>query len=223
MPVISFINQKGGCGKSTLACHFAWWLANKGLSVAIVDSDGQRSASRWLSKVEPPIPTFVMPEGNQLLEGIPEVASNHDYVVVDGGGMLSDISLNILLRSDLAIVPAQPTGLDLSSTNDALKLALQVQSVRSGKPKVSLVLNRATKGTRLLEESRKLLQSKGALLTTVIHQRQAIADSFGQRATVWTLPNDSGLKEAKAELEAFCQEVMQVLEERQYAQAPAIK
>ncbi len=211
MTVISLINQKGGCGKSTLACHLAWWLASKGQSVAMVDSDGQQSASRWLAKIDLPIDIYVMSEGTQLLEEIPQVAKSHQYVVVDGGGMLSDISLNILLRSDLAIVPSQPTGLDLASTNDALKLAQQVQSVRNGKPKVCLVLTRGTKGTKLLQESRTLLQSKGALLKTVIHQRQAIADCFGQGATVWTLPNDSGVKEAREEFESLCNEVMEVI------------
>jgi len=130
MSVISFVNQKGGCGKSSLSCHLAWWLANQGKSVAVVDSDGQQSASRWLSKIEPPIQTYVISEGKELLEQIPGIAANVDYVIVDGGGMLSDITLNILLRSDLAIIPAQPTGLDLSSTTEALKLAQQVQSVR---------------------------------------------------------------------------------------------
>jgi chromosome partitioning protein len=211
MTVISFINQKGGCGKSTLACHLAWWLANQGHSVMMVDSDGQQSASRWLAKIDLPISTIVMTEGTQLLEEIPQVAKSHQYVVVDGGGMLSDISLNILLRSDLAIVPAQPTGLDLSSTNDALKLAQQVQSVRNGKPTVRLVLSRGTKGTRLLQESRALLQSKGALLKTVIHQRQAIADCFGQGATVWTLPTDSGVKDAREEFDSLCKEIMEVI------------
>lgn len=207
MPVIAFVNQKGGCGKSTLACHLAWWLVNQGKSIAVIDSDGQQSASRWLAKVKPLIQTYVIAEGTQLLEQIPQVAAAHEYVVIDGGGMLSDITLNILLRSDLAIVPAQPTGLDLASTHDALKLAQQVQSVRSGKPKVCLVLSRAMRGTRLLQESRDLLQPKG-LLKTVIHQRQAIADCFGQQAVVWTMPVDSGIKEAREEFEALCHEIV---------------
>ncbi|MBD2088307.1 ParA family protein [Microcoleus sp. FACHB-1515] len=210
MSVIALVNQKGGCGKSTLACHLAWWLAQQGRSVAVIDSDGQQSASRWLSKMSPPIETHVISEGTRLLEEIPMIAKSFDCIVVDGGGMLSDITLNILLRSDLAIIPAQPTGLDLSSTHEALKLVQQVQSVRSGKPKVRLVLSRATKGTRLLQESRTLLEPKG-LLRTVLYQRQAIADCFGQKAVVWTMPNDAGVREAREEFEAFCREVMEVL------------
>ena len=211
MSVISFVNQKGGCGKSSLSCHLAWWLANQGKSVAVIDSDGQQSASRWLSKIEPPIQTYVISEGKDLLEKIPGIAADFNYVIVDGGGMLSDITLNILLRSDLAIIPAQPTGLDLSSTTEALKLAQQVQSVReSGKPKAHLVLNRGVKGTRLLTESQTLLKNKG-LLKTVIHQRQAIADCYGQRQVVWIMPGGKDVKDAREEFEALCNEIMEAL------------
>jgi len=211
MPVISFVNQKGGCGKSSLSCHLAWWLMNQGKTVAVVDSDGQQSSSRWLLKMEPPIQTYVISEGTELLEQIPKIAASFDYVIVDGGGMLSDITLNILLRSDLAIVPAQPTGLDLSSTTDALKLAQQVQTVReSGKPKVKLVLNRAVKRTRLLTESLALLKNKG-LLKTIVYQRQAIADCYGQRQVVWTLPGGKDVEDARSEFDSLCKEILESL------------
>lgn len=211
MAVVSFVNQKGGCGKSSLSCHFAWWLANQGHTVAVVDSDGQQSASRWLSKMKPPVPIYTLTEGTELLEQIPQIAASHDFVVVDGAGLLSDITLNILLRSDLAVIPAQPTGLDISSTTEALKLAQQVQSVReSGKPKACLVLNRGVKGTRLLAEAQALLQPKG-LLKTIVHQRQSIADCFGQREVVWTLPGGKEVKDAREEMESLCQEIMEML------------
>jgi chromosome partitioning protein len=208
MKVISFVNQKGGCGKSTLACHLAWWLAEQGKSVSLVDADAQQSASRWLQSLHAPIPTHVINEGTRLLEEIPQIAQSFDFTVVDGGGMLSDLTLNILLRSDLAVIPTQPTGLDLASTGDALKLAHQVQSVRSGKPKVCMVISRASKGTRLLQESRTLLAAKGTLLKTTIYQRQSVADCFGQQAVIWTMPSDSGMKEAKQEFTALCQEIL---------------
>jgi len=212
MTVVSFVNQKGGCGKSTLAVHLAWWLASKNHKVAVIDSDGQQSASRWLEKLEPPIQTYVISDGEELGDQIPAIAEHFDYVVVDGGGMLSLITLNILLESDIAIIPAQPTGLDLSSTYDALKVAARVQQKRRGLPATRLVLNRATKGTRLLSESQALLKEKG-LLNTVIHQRQVLADCFGQREVIWTMPGNT--KEAADEFESFCKEVMGVIKNGQ--------
>jgi chromosome partitioning protein len=43
MEIISFINHKGGVGKSTLCCHFAQALAIIGQNVLIIDNDSQHS------------------------------------------------------------------------------------------------------------------------------------------------------------------------------------
>lgn len=101
------------------------------------------------------------------------------------------------MRSDLAAIPVQPTGLDLDSAAEAIRLARQAQSIRSGAPRACLFLSRATKGTRLLHESRSLLE-KAALpvLSSTIYQRQIIADAFGQDATVFSLPGSAALAAA---------------------------
>ncbi|NQV86656.1 MAG: AAA family ATPase [Woeseiaceae bacterium] len=44
-PVIAFSNFKGGAGKSTLAVHFAQYMALKGYRMLLVDSDPQASAT----------------------------------------------------------------------------------------------------------------------------------------------------------------------------------
>ena len=56
MPTIVFANQKGGVGKSTLACHFAWWLAEHGHPrVLVVDLDAQGNCSRTFAAHAAPI------------------------------------------------------------------------------------------------------------------------------------------------------------------------
>ncbi|MEH2303474.1 MAG: ParA family protein, partial [Nostoc sp.] len=59
MPIISLINEKGGAGKSTTSLHFAFWLYAKKKKVQIVDSDPQRSCSKWLSAIGNPIPVNI--------------------------------------------------------------------------------------------------------------------------------------------------------------------
>ena len=47
--VISFLNQKGGVGKTTLAVNIDAELARNGHNVLLIDADKQRSASAWAS------------------------------------------------------------------------------------------------------------------------------------------------------------------------------
>lgn len=209
MTIAAFINQKGGCGKSTATCHYAYWLERTGEKVAVIDSDAQQSVSRWLKGMESAIPCYVIHDADQLMEEIPRVAMEFERVLVDGSAGITEATRCILLRSDLVIIPVQPTGLDLSSATEAIRLVKQAQSVRSGAPPYYTLLNRAVRGTRLSNEAIQFLQDKN-MLKTVLHQRQAIADCFGQGAVVWTLPPSDAVKQAGKEFEALCQEIKRV-------------
>ena len=199
MATIGIVNQKGGCAKSTTSVHLAYWLQSQGHSVTVIDADAQRSSSIWLQGLEDiEIPFHVIQSADDLLDQIPEIAAAHDYCVVDGPARLSESTRAILFRVDLAVVPCQPTGVDLRSAADAIKLVRQAQSVRNGPPDALVFLSRAVKGTRLKGEAIALLEKSGIpILKTVIHQRQVIADTFGQRATVFTLPGRSATDSAR--------------------------
>lgn len=50
--IISFANQKGGVGKSTLCIQMAFYLRERGHSVLVVDMDGQGNTSSRLARKE---------------------------------------------------------------------------------------------------------------------------------------------------------------------------
>ncbi|NJO79298.1 MAG: AAA family ATPase [Cyanobacteria bacterium RM1_2_2] len=211
MSVIAFVNQKGGCAKSTTAIHLTYWLFHKQRRVMLVDADAQRSSSIWLESLEDPIPCEVAQTPDQLLERIPKLASQYDALIVDGPAGLSDATKAILLCSDLAVIPCQPTGVDLRSAADAIRLIRQAQATRNGTPQAAVFLSRAVKGTRLKDEAIGHLENLGVpILKTVVHQRQAVADTFGQAATVWELLGKASL-EAAEEFEQLFQEIMALL------------
>ena len=191
MPVECFVNQKGGCSKSTSTTHYGRWLHRKGHSVAVIDCDAQKSSAIWIKAMHSDsfnIPVFTLTTPDDVLEQVPDIAEQHDYVVIDGPGGISELTRAILLVSDVALVPCQPSGLDIRSGSDAVRLIKQAQKVRQGEPVAALFLARAVKGTTLKDEAMAVLNELGyPVLSTVIHQRQAIADSFGQQATVFDM------------------------------------
>jgi chromosome partitioning protein len=206
--VIAFVNQKGGCAKSTTAVHFAQWLIRQNRQAVLVDADAQGSSSIWLSSLEADIPCEVAQTSKALLDRLPKLMNQYDQVVVDGPAGLSDATKAILAKADLAIIPCQPSGVDLRSAKDAIQLIQQAQAQRRGAPKAAVFLSRAVKGTRLKEEALASLGKIGIpLLHTVIHQRQAVADTFGQEATVWDLLG-SAAAEAAIEFEELFKEIL---------------
>lgn len=210
--VISIVNQKGGCGKSTTAVHLAYWLSQS-KSVTFIDADSQQSSSVWLSQLETshfPCQAILDPE--ILFEAIETAQEESEVVIVDGPGSLSEVTKTILDLSDLTLVPCQPSGLDLSSSNQILQVIRQRQKVRGGYPTVSLFLSRGVKGTVLLREAQQALDAdqRFPLLKTVIYQRQCISDAPIQNATVFDLSTASA-KAATADYIALFQEALKIL------------
>ena len=77
-----------------------------------------------------------------------------DYVVCDAPAGLSEATRAILICSDLAIVPVQPTGADLRSSAAAIALIREAQQAReSDRPRGVMYLSRAVGGTRLKNEA----------------------------------------------------------------------
>jgi hypothetical protein len=68
------------------------------------------------------------------------------------------------MRADLAVVPVQPSGIDVQSAADAVRLIKQAQSVRKCPPQAVMFLSRAVKGTKLKTEAMELL---GKLAPTI--------------------------------------------------------
>ena len=75
-----------------------------------------------------------------------------------------------------------------------------------------MFVSRAVKGTKLKDEAIALLSQTQdvTLLKTVIHQKQAIADTSGQSATVWDFPSRPA-KESAREYERLFKEIMALL------------
>jgi chromosome partitioning protein len=198
--LIAVLNQKGGVGKSTTAVHLARWLQRQGKTVHLADLDPQQSSSFWLQAADLfTIPFSVVPaDADAVLEQLPGLAKGCDVLVIDGPAGLSDATRAVMLLADLVLSPVQPSGADLRSAVDVLRLISQARRIRGGLPDAAVFLNRTTKGTRLLAEAREVIAQLDGFrpLAASITQRQTIADCFSQATTVFEAGTGPALEAA---------------------------
>src|SRR5271169_6806596 len=82
--IIVVANSKGGVGKSTLAVHLAAWLHEQGHSVTLADCDTQHSSSDWAKEAVPDVKSVRLSDPNDILDRLPILGQQTDYVVADG-------------------------------------------------------------------------------------------------------------------------------------------
>lgn len=117
--IIVVTNQKGGCGKTTIAMNLVPTLINKGSKVLVIDGDPQGTASRWAASAneDKPYPAPVIGLSNsdkKAHQEIKKFIKDYDYIVVDCPPAVdSPFTASALLVADLAIVPIKPTPADL--------------------------------------------------------------------------------------------------------------
>ncbi len=212
MPIIALVNQKGGTGKTTASVHLSYWLSQK-QKILLVDADAQQSSSLWFKSVQKDESENYLIESNpeELFERLPELASQNECVVVDGPGSLSEVTKAILARCDLALIPCQPSGLDLHSSSQIIRFIRHAQELRGGWPKAALFLSRATKGTTLLKEAQEVLSDNIIpLLPNIVYQRQCIADAPGQGKTVFQMTKVAA-KEAARDYQLLFTEALEMI------------
>ncbi len=205
--IIAICNHKGGVGKSTCAAHLAAWLHRQGHRVTLADCDSQQSSSQWIAEAEPDIPCVRLDSPDVILDELPALALETDYVVADGPGSNTEISRALLLRSDLAIFPCKASLLEARALNVATATLRQAQDIRAGKPDAVIVLSMVGKNYRLTHDMKTAASAlKLPLATVPMTLRQIYADVPGQGMLVF----DAGAKgrEAASEVEQLFREIL---------------
>jgi len=205
--IIVVANSKGGVGKSTLSVHLAAWLHEQGHSVILADCDTQHSSSEWLREAAPEIKAVRLGSPDEILDTLPQLAQEADYVVADGPGSNTETSRALLLRADFAIVPCKASMLEVRALSQATGVLRQARNIRSGKPNAVIVLSMVGRNYRLTKDMSTAASAvKLPLASRAMILRQIYADAPGQGAVVWKLGTRA--REAANEIQQLFREIL---------------
>lgn len=157
MAVLSFVSQKGGVGKSTLARLVARELAAQDYSVLLADMDLQQGSS--LSWGRRRLAAEVKPEINvQSFNRVPTAlqhGANFDALIFDGAPHATSASEDIAKACDLVVIP---TGLSVDDMEPAVILAQELVKTGTDRKRISFALCRVGSSEAEIAESRAYLE-----------------------------------------------------------------
>ena len=198
--IVSFLNQKGGVGKTTLAIHVAEALARCHQRVLLVDADPQGSALDWAAarRGESLFPVAGLPKAS-IHKELPTLARGYDVVIIDGPPRVYDVARSAIMASDLVVVPVQPSPYDVWAAKEIIDL-MHEATVFKPDLKSAFAINRKIVNTALGRDVVDALADYPIpVMNTAICQRVALAESAAQGQTVFeTAPNHPAGKELLA-------------------------
>ena len=155
MKVVSFVTQKGGSGKTTLAISCAVAAEQNGQRVLICDLDPQRTAESWYQDREDETPKLVSLGSGQLQKAISAADDQgFDLVLIDTPGRDEPAVATAIRLSDFCIIPCRPTPADMKATPETVRTVQRLERpaafVLTQTPPRSYRIGEADKGLAML-------------------------------------------------------------------------
>lgn len=213
--VITVFNQKGGCGKTTVAMSLAGAMGLRGFATLVVDMDPQGTASRWASASpeDRPFPASVIslaPMEGKMHRSVRDHMETFDAIFIDcPPAMSSAAPSSAMLVSDLALIPLVPSPADIWAAESAKKLA-ESAKVTNESLQARVVANMVQKSTSLARDLLEILGEDAdfPLLNSMLGSRAAYREAQILGSTVHAVPR---AKTAVDEVEAMTDEVLGML------------
>jgi chromosome partitioning protein len=220
MPIISFIQPKGGAGKSTSALILAAELA-KGAKVIVIDADPNAPIAKW-SRRGGGITNLEIVQADKedsIFDLVDEAQKKAAFIIVDTEGVADLQAAYTISVSDFVIIPSQGSALDQDNAARAIKLIKdQERQTRRRIPHAVLFtrVNAAIRSRGMAAAEGQLVEYGIDVFETRIIEREAFKAIFSFNTTIDNLNPEqvSGMEKAKTNAREFAREVIRRLKAR---------
>jgi chromosome partitioning protein len=209
--IISVVNQKGGCGKSTIATNLATLYAREGREVLLVDADPeQHSAMNWCadrSEALPKIHSSSLPARN-LRKEADAIRRKWEIVIIDGGARVTEHAHAAVAAADWLVIPVRPSKVDLDATAQFLDI-VQTDMQRRDDLNGGLLINQIQEGTAIGNAAKQqIAEWDFPLFKNVLHSYVAFNEALWQGQSVVEYQPQS---KAAADMNAFFKELKRAM------------
>jgi chromosome partitioning protein len=174
MTVISFVTQKGGSGKTTLAISCAIAAVQAGGRVLILDMDEQGTAEAWYQDREADAPQLVRVRASELERALQAAkAKRFDWILIDTPGRDEPGQAAAIRASDLCIIPCRPSPADMKAT------PATVETIKRLDKPAAFVLTQTPPRSYRIREAERGLSVLGMVAPVHIVLRNAYQDAQG--------------------------------------------
>lgn len=209
--VLGIASTKGGSGKTTIAINLARAIQLEGYEVLLIDTDPQRTATKWGSAQPEDYSLPVRhvedaPTALSLQSRIMLLQEDSDVAVIDGSSKGNGATAAVVRASHAVIIPVQPAPADIWATRSVLDIAN-----RTATP-AAFVISRQVVGTNLASTITESLEGYDIpVFETRTSQRVAYAETMVDGVTVM---DRSGAKKARSEIQGIATEFIGLLTQR---------
>lgn len=188
--VLSFVQMKGGAGKTTLCSNIASTLSDSG-KVLIIDTDvPQCSLKTWFeirgeNYVIENLDVLVAKNVAHLQKLVRDNVKDYDYILIDGHPRITNLTRAVILLSDLVLIPMAPSQVEVWSTKHLAEIVEEAKQINKNL-EARICWNRYRVRTNSAEDV--VSKAKKALnledFPTKLGNRVAYLDSFADGLTV---------------------------------------
>lgn len=182
---LGVLQQKGGCGKSTLAINIATAFALDGARVLFIDGDPQCSALTWAQarQAKPLFPVIGMPKPT-IHKDIQALSKDYDITIIDGAPQAKELGRSAILASDFVLMPVQPSPFDVWALDKTVELITEAQVFRPD-IRAAFVINRKIANTALGRDVTSAFKAYPfPVAPRAINQRVVFAETIATGSTV---------------------------------------